>query len=126
MFEHYRKQKPFILGRIVNFDEFLTTRILKVVYLVGAALILLGAAAMGGLTSLLGLFTALSNSSAEGALVSLFFLALSIGGGLIGLLLWRVFCEVVIVVFKINENLQAIRDLESADYAKVAGGGMPG
>src|SRR5215475_11478261 len=126
MFEHYRKQKPSILGRIVNFDEFLTTRILKVVYLAGAALIALGAVAMGGLTSLLGLFTALSNDSAEGALASLFFLGLSIGGGLIGLLLWRVFCEIVIVVFKINENLQAVKDLGSAPHAKGTDGGTSG
>jgi uncharacterized protein DUF4282 len=126
MFETYKTQKPSALGRIINFDEFLTTRILKVVYMVGAALIAFGAVAMGGLTSLVGVFTALSNDSAEGALASLFFLALSLGGGLIGLLLWRVFCEVVIVVFKINENLQAIRDVGNAPYAKGAGGGTSG
>jgi len=126
MFETYQTQKRSTLGRIINFDEFLTTRILKVIYLVGAALIALGAVAMGGLTSLVGLYTALSNDSIEGALASLFFLALSFGGGLIGLLLWRVFCEIVIVVFKINENLQAIRDIGSAPYAKGAGGGTSG
>ena len=98
------------LKRFFNFDEFITSRLLKIIYFVGAILILLTTVGAGGLTSLGSLFVALSSFSFGGILAALFFFVLSLISGALGLLLLRVYCELIMVVFKINENLEFIRD----------------
>jgi hypothetical protein len=112
MFEYsiHQAEKPSNLKRFFNFDEFLTTRILKVVHFLGALVILLGALALGGFSALAGLFAAFSSESFGGTIASAFLLALCAAGAVTGLFLWRVYCELVMVIFKINENLQAIND----------------
>lgn len=108
----YRTQKPYTLKRFLNFDEFITGSLLKAIYLIGVVLILLAAIWLGGLTALAGLALAFNQDSFGGVIASLFLLALSLGIGVFGVILWRVYCERVMVIFKINENLQALRDIE--------------
>jgi|GEM_PF-1776234 hypothetical protein len=98
------------LTRFLNFDEFITSRLLKIVYVIGAGLILLITVGGGGLTALGSLFVALSTASLGGVVVALFFFVLSLVGGALGVLLWRVYCELIMVIFKINENLQTLRE----------------
>lgn len=97
------------IEQLAHFDEFVTTKILRVVYLAGTALIALGiiAAVFGGVA---GCVAALRYDSARGALGSMFLAVLYVVGGLLAAVLWRVYCEVLMVVFKINDNLQAIKD----------------
>jgi hypothetical protein len=104
-------KESFNLGRFVNFDELITGRFLKILYLAGSALILLGAVGMGGLTAITGFFVALQQASPAGVFASLFWFVLILVGGFVWLILWRVYCEIIMIFFKINENLQAIRDL---------------
>ena len=106
----YRTQSPLTLKRFLNFDEFITGRLLKAIYLLGAIIILLAALSLGILPALAGLMLALNQDFFRGALVSLFLLALSIGVAVFGVILWRVYCERIMVIFKINENLQVLRD----------------
>lgn len=96
--------------RLLNFDEFITHHLIKVIYLIGMILILLITVGSGGLTALGSLFVALSSFSFGAILAALFFLIISIVSGALGILLLRVYCELFMVVFKINENLQAIRN----------------
>jgi hypothetical protein len=95
-------------NRFLNFDEFITGGLLKIVYIIGVALVLLVTVGGGGFTAL-GLI-ALNSNSLGAAMGALFFFILSLVGGGLGLLLWRVYCELIMVIFKINENLQALRD----------------
>jgi hypothetical protein len=75
------------LKDILYFDKMLTPKIITVVYWLGILGVVLGALAM--------LF------SGE------FLYAI---GMLFGLLLVRIYCELMIVAFKINESLQVIRN----------------
>lgn len=108
--EDYSIKTTSFLQRFLNFDEFITSRLLKIIYLVGAVLIILGTIGVGGLTALASLFAALSSFSFGGILVAIFFFILSLVSGALGLLILRVYCELIMVIFKINENLQLIRD----------------
>jgi hypothetical protein len=102
-----------VFQRLYNFDQFITGSVIKIIYLIGAVLILLATLGLGGLTALGGLLVAVTNFSLGGILTSLFFLVLSLAGGALGILILRVYCELIMVVFKINENLQTIRDRNS-------------
>lgn len=112
--EYLPQGEPF-LKRFLNFDEFITIRLLKIIYLVGAILILLGTVGVGGLTALGGLFVAISSFSFGGILTALFFFILSLISGVFGLLILRVYCELIMVIFKINDNLQTIREHNKQD-----------
>jgi hypothetical protein len=92
----------------LNFDDFLTTRILKLVYISVTLLILL-AMVIGVLGGLAGCATAVRLDSVGGVATSLFMTTLYIVGGFLTAVIWRVYCEVLLVVFKINENIQALR-----------------
>lgn len=100
-----------LLKQWLNFDNFITIRILKVVYVAVTALIAVGMA-LGVVAALVGCGVALKGDSIQGALASLFGLVLYLVGGVLGAVVWRIYCEILIVAFKINENLQAIRDLK--------------
>lgn len=98
------------LTRLFNFDEFITSRLIKIIYIVGTVLILLITVGAGGLTAVGSFLVALSSFSFGGILAALFFLILSLIGGALGILILRVYCELIMVIFKINENLQVLRD----------------
>ena len=110
--------KTSFLKGFFNFDTFITTRIVKVIYVVGSVLILLVTIIYCGLAAYGGLDLIFSKSSwfplFEHLLRPLFYMALSIlyfiGSGLLGILLLRLYCEFIMVIFKINENLQCVRN----------------
>ena len=102
--------KKSFLKRFFAFDEFITARLLKIVYILGSVLIVLYI--IGQLATVLYVgFENLSRSfhiekipSILGGL--LFF----IGAGLLALLVLRLYCELIMVIFKIYESLQAVRN----------------
>lgn len=96
--------------RLFNFDHFITSGLIKIIFIVGTVLILLVAVGGGGLTALGSLAMGLSNFSFTAILAGLFFLILSLIGAALGILILRVYCELIMVIFKINENVQALRD----------------
>lgn len=95
--------------RFLNFDQFITGIVLKIIYLVGVVLILL-ATIVGGFMYLGTLFVSLANFSLGGILTALFLFVLNLIVGALMILILRVYCEFIMVIFKINENLQAIRE----------------
>lgn len=78
-----------------RFDKMITPTIIKILFYIGVILsIIVGIAEVFG-----GLF------GGDGALVFMGFLTL-----LLGPLFTRVYCELLIVIFKIHENLKEIND----------------
>ncbi len=109
--------KTSFLKRFFNFDEFITARLVKIVYIIGLVLIPLVTiggglvVAVGGLFALISMMQYLTFAT---AVTQLFFLLLqlvfAVLACVLGILLLRLYCEFIMVIFKINENLQALRD----------------
>lgn len=77
----------------LNFDSMITPKIITVIYWLSIA-----AVALGGIISMF--------SGYRGFTFASFLMGLGIIVG--GVLLTRVYCELLIVIFKINENLRTI------------------
>ena len=78
------------MNKFLNFDNLITTNIIKVVYLLGVLVITIGSfvgMAQGGSGVLAGLL-----------------------GVILGNLIWRVVCENIIVLFDIHDTLSSIDD----------------
>jgi Domain of unknown function (DUF4282) len=76
------------MQRFLGFDEMVTPSIITIVYWIGIVVIVLGV-----LSSLFAGFWSF---------------ILSLIGGLIGLIFWRVWCEVMIILFRIHGDLAQI------------------
>ena len=76
------------MGRFLNFDEMVTPTFITIIYWIGIVLIVIG-----GVSSLFGGFYA--------------FLA-GVIGTIVGLVFWRVFCEMMLIVFRIHADLGQI------------------
>lgn len=83
------------MNNIFNFDKMLTPKIITFVYW-----LLLAAAVIGGLSSMFGGF--------EGFTIGKFFMGIIYAvAGAVGARIW---CELLIVLFKMNEALQELRN----------------
>lgn len=88
-----------MFASLLNFDKFVAPTLIRIVYWIGIVLIVLStllAVAGGGMGAMMGGYGGGFNLG--GAIISLI-------GGVIGLLFWRVLCEVWIVLFSINDRL---------------------
>lgn len=81
------------MNKFLNFDNLITTNIIKTIYLIGVFVITIGGIVM----------MAQGGSGAAFVLIGLL-------GIILGNLLWRVFCENIIVLFNIHDNLSSIND----------------
>lgn len=87
-----------------RFDKMIAPTIIRWVFLIGLALIILG-----GLISFLGLIiTSITQNEAVPLLIGLFLVPI---GTALTLLTWRIYCEIIIVIFSINESLTDIKKL---------------
>jgi len=88
---------------LLNFDKMITPIIIKILFYVGIAL-----SVIGGIIALFGgIISAFQQNSLAPAIGGLF------GGPLVivlGILLARVYAELLIVVFEIHQNLVAIKN----------------
>ena len=107
--------KTSLLKGFLNFNEFIGARLVKIIYVVGFVLIVLGI--MGGvLLSSAGLLykaidTYRSFEVFVTVLVSIvFYLIGAIVLSVLGILLLRLYCEFLLTIFKINENIQGLRN----------------
>jgi hypothetical protein len=84
---------------LLNFEKLVTPSVIKVVYWLGVAVLLIWAVVgfLGGLFAQNSIIVAV----------------ISLVGAAIGLLLWRVMCELYIVIFGMFERLGDIRNLLS-------------
>lgn len=87
----------------VSFKEFITIRIIKVIFVLGLLVI--------GIGALFALIAGLSGGG-TGAIASLIFVPL---GALLTIIFFRVYLELVVVIFRIGEN--------STEIARNTGGG---
>ena len=109
--------KTSFLKGFFNFDEFITARVVKIIYVVGLVLIPLVTiggglvVALGGLIAMVGMMQYLTFTT---VVTQLFLIIVQLIASLIacvlGILLLRLYCEFIMVIFKINENLQALRN----------------
>ena len=109
--------KTSFLKGFLNFDEFITARVVKIIYIVGLVLIPLVTiggglvVALGGLSAMFAMMQYLTFATAVTQLFLIIVqLIASVVACVVGILLLRLYCEFVMVVFKINENLQALRN----------------
>lgn len=100
--------KSSALASFFNFDTFITARVIKVIYIIGLVLIPLGTI---GSSAAMFLFLLFNGGGGAGTIMRGFFqLAVSVVASLLGILLLRIYCEFIMVIFKINENLQIVRN----------------
>jgi Domain of unknown function (DUF4282) len=91
----------FGIGDLFQWDRFVTPTVIKVFYWLAVILsVLLGLA---------GAFSALG-TMAFNPLVGIILLVTSLLGGFMGVILARIIAEFVLIVFRINEHLGAIRN----------------
>lgn len=91
----------FNLSSLLSFDKLLSSTLIRIVYFLGLA-----GGVIAGLAELFAGLTMMRYSFTSGA--GLILLALL--GTVLGLLLWRVICESLIVLFAIHDRLGEIRD----------------
>lgn len=89
------------IKRFTTFDRMIASTLIKVFYWIGLVLI-----ALGVLFAMLGSLVGMGSSFLTG--LGGFIIAPIIG--LIGLIFWRLYCELIIVIFGIYDRLGEIRD----------------
>jgi hypothetical protein len=95
------EEKMFGLGDLFQWERFVTPTVIKVFYWLAVVIsLLLGCAgAVSALTTM-----------AFNPFVGMIFLITSLLGALLGIVLARIISEFVLIVFRINEHLGAIRN----------------
>jgi hypothetical protein len=81
------------MGAFLSFDKFVTPAVIKVVYWIGIVGIVISGAVW----------------AIAGAQYSAFAPIGAIVGAILGLFLWRVYCEVIMLWFKIYDEMVGIR-----------------
>ncbi len=103
-----------LLWDLLTFERLVTNQAVHLIYWAGLALIAL--AAFGAIGAAVGV--ALREASLVGALLAIPVLV----GGLLAIgamvLLWRAFCEFYVAIFKISEDLAALRRDVEAERAR--------
>ncbi|GEC14578.1 hypothetical protein NWI01_04700 [Nitrobacter winogradskyi] len=95
------KQQMFEIRDLFQWDRFITPTIIKVFYWLVIVLIVL--------SGLSGIFAGLS-SMAVSPFSGFITILLNVAGVLVGILFSRIAAESILIVFRINEHLGAIRD----------------
>jgi hypothetical protein len=90
----------FSFGDLFNWDRFVTPSMIRIFYWLAVGLV--------GLAGLSGIFSALAMMVVNFVAGVLMLLA-SLLGVLVGIMAARIVAEFVLIVFRINENLDAIR-----------------
>ncbi|HMM13978.1 MAG: DUF4282 domain-containing protein [Parvibaculum sp.] len=85
----------------LSFDRMIATSVVKFLYWIGIALI-----GLGGLIAFIGSFSTMGYSFGMG----LGQLVMAVLGTVIAIVLWRVVCELYIVIFSMHDRLGEIRD----------------
>lgn len=87
-----------IVKRFTTFDKLIATSLIKLLYWIGLAVIVIGV--------LVGMFSGFAKGFGAG-IVSIIVAPVA---GIIGLIFWRFLCEIYIVVFGIYDRLGEIKD----------------
>ena len=98
--EKHMSQK-FAINDLLSFEKLIAPTIIKIVYFIGLALIVLGVA-----FSVFGGLAMMSYSFVSGLGTAIF----AIMAGALGVLMWRILMEVYITFFGIYDRLGEVRD----------------
>jgi energy-converting hydrogenase Eha subunit E len=104
-----------ILWDLLTFDKLMTNQVIHVIYWAGLAMIALGA--FGTIGAAVGV--AIRDPFPFGLLLAI---PVVVGGLLVMaalVLLWRSFCEFYVAIFKISDDLQALRADVEAERARL-------
>jgi hypothetical protein len=102
---------------IFRWDRFVATSVIELLFwlLAGVSVLLAG----------YGIFAGLSMLSSSSDIGGLIVIALSIIGGLTGIVAARVLCEAIVILFRINENLLDIRENAGVTPAPTPASAVP-
>lgn len=101
-----------LLWDMLTFDRLMTGPVIHLIYWAGLGVILIGI--FGAIGAAVGV--ALQDTNIIGKLLAL---PVAIAGVLVGLalsLLWRSFCEFYVAIFRIADDLRALRQASDADH----------
>jgi hypothetical protein len=107
-----KKAAGGILWDLLTFDRLMTGPVVHLIYWAGLGVILLGA--FGAIGAAVGV--ALNDDNLIGKLLAL---PVTVAGLLVCMalaLLWRSFCELYVAVFRIADDLRALRQASDADH----------
>jgi hypothetical protein len=96
-----RRKAMFYIGDLFQWERFITPSIIKLFYWLVVVIVILGG--FSGLVSAIGIF---SINPVSGGITAV----ASFAGMLVGILFARIAAEFVLMVFRINEHLAAIRN----------------
>lgn len=96
----FSRESKAIFENLLNFDVMIGGKLIRIIYYIG--LVLIGLSALGGALSALSL---MSMYFAYG----LGMLIILVIGVVIGVLVWRLTCELWVLMFRIHDELVAIR-----------------
>ncbi|MFZ5720763.1 MAG: DUF4282 domain-containing protein [Pseudomonadota bacterium] len=100
--------KRQFLWDLLTFDRLITGTVVHLVYWAGVGIIGIGAFGVVGAS-----FGVALREGGWGYLLAVAVLAIGLLGAFIAILLWRAFCEFYVTIFKISEDLHALRqDME--------------
>lgn len=100
-----------MIVKFFNFESFISTTIIKLVFVLGVILGVIGWLASTGLAAV-----------QQGATQAVAAFVVGAIGLVLGLLLWRVYCEIAIVMFRIYEEIEGLRDVMEDSTAQQQGG----
>jgi len=101
-----------LLWDLLTFDRLMTGPVIHLIYWAGLGVIIIGI--FGAIGAAVGV--ALQDTNIIGKLLAL---PVAIAGVLVGLalsLLWRSFCEFYVAIFRIADDLRALRQASDADH----------
>lgn len=101
--------KSSLIGSLFSFDRFITPTIIKIIYIIGLVIIPL---AMIGSVLAMFLFAVVKGAGAAFILPAFVQLIVGIITSLLAILMLRIYCECVSVIFKIKEDLQILKRKE--------------
>lgn len=104
--------KQSLIGSLFSFDRFITPTIIKIIYIIGLVIIPL---AMIGSVAAMFLFALFKGAGAAFILPAFIQLIGGIIVSLIAVLMLRIYCECVSVLFQVKEDLQILKTKRGVD-----------
>jgi len=98
--------KSSLIGSLFRFDKFITPPIIKIIYIVGLVIIPL---AMIGSVAAMFLFALVKGAGAAFIMPAFIQLIVGIIASLAAVLMLRIYCECVSVLFQVKEDLQTLK-----------------
>jgi len=107
-------RSPF--NRFLSFDELFTIKFIRIIFIAGLILSTLSAFLLGlavVISAIQFIGTGDMSKMVTGVITLVVGMLANLLGYITSVIFWRMYCEFIVVAFKINENLQNLRDSRS-------------